>query len=81
MSGMMHQSKIVVNRPTTEFGSPTWGTTMLGLSRRMAWLASGVCLITSALSGCGQKGPLYLPTTQVSTPAAAPTNASSAPTP
>jgi predicted small lipoprotein YifL len=81
MSSMMHESKIVVNCPRAEFMPPTWGTTKLGFFRRMAWLAFGVSLTTGTLTGCGQKGPLYLPAANVAAPLSAPSNAPSAPTP
>jgi predicted small lipoprotein YifL len=92
MSSMMHESKIVVNRPAPQAGPPTWGTALLGFCKpaphRIAWLACGLSLTAGTLSGCGQKGPLYLPVPAIAAsaatpPAAAktPSNAPSSPTP
>jgi predicted small lipoprotein YifL len=76
MSGMMHQSKIVVTRAELPHKPDKHGAAAHGLCRAAALRLACAGLVAAALAGCGQKGSLYLPA-----PSNAPINASSAPTP
>jgi predicted small lipoprotein YifL len=76
MSGMMHQSKIVVTRAELPHRPGKHGAAAHGLCRATAFRLACAGLVAAILTGCGQKGSLYLPA-----PSTAPINATSAPTP
>jgi predicted small lipoprotein YifL len=80
MSGMMHQSKIVVNCAGLPLPPAKQGVAALGLCGTAVLRLAYAGLMASALVGCGQKGTLYLPA-PAQAPAHTPLNASSAPTP
>lgn len=87
MSGMMHQSKIVMNRAELPLLPSKQSKAARGLCGAAVLRLACAGLVASALFGCGQKGALYLPApnTPVASAPLAPDhtsiNASSAPTP